>query len=95
MLPAEVKLFWQPEGKFLAVQVDRFTKTRKTTYTSFELFTILQRDIPMEVGPPSRHCSCVCSTVWLRLLQMLAVSVGAGRSMVLQHQPDLRSPKRK
>ena len=46
---AEVKLFWQPEGKYLAVQVDRYTKTRKTTYTSFELFSVHKRDIPMEV----------------------------------------------
>ena len=43
-----MKLLWHPQGKYLAVQVDRFTKTRKTTYTSFELFTILPRDIPME-----------------------------------------------
>ena len=48
MRGAEVKLFWQPEGKYLAVQVDRYTKTRKTTYTSFELFSVHKRDIPME-----------------------------------------------
>ena len=31
------------------MQVDRYTKTRKTTFTSFELFSVKERDIPMEV----------------------------------------------
>ena len=31
--------------------MDRYTKTRKTTYTSFELFSVHKRDIPMEVAP--------------------------------------------
>lgn len=33
------------------MQVDRYTKTRKSTYTSFELFSVRARDIPMEVVP--------------------------------------------
>ena len=33
----------------MAVQVDRYTKTRKSTYTSFELFSVKDKDIPMEV----------------------------------------------
>ena len=44
-----MRLFWHPQGDYLAVQVDRFTKTRKSTYTSFELFSVKERDIPMEV----------------------------------------------
>ncbi|KAK9836110.1 hypothetical protein WJX81_002073 [Elliptochloris bilobata] len=46
---SDVRLFWHPQGDYLAVQVDRFTKTRKSTYTSFELFSVKERDIPMEV----------------------------------------------
>ena len=42
-------MFWHPQGDHLAVKVDRFTKTRKSTYTSFELFSVKERDIPMEV----------------------------------------------
>ena len=49
---ADVRLFWHPQGDYLAVQVDRFTKTRKSTYTAFELFSVKERDIPME----ARHC---------------------------------------
>lgn len=33
-------LFWHPGGDYLAVEVSRFTKTRKSTYTGFELFTL-------------------------------------------------------
>lgn len=31
------------------LQVDRYTKTKKSTYTGFELFRIKERDIPIEV----------------------------------------------
>jgi len=33
----------------LAVKVDRYTKTKKSTYTGFELFSIRDKDIPMDV----------------------------------------------
>lgn len=49
---ADVRLFWHPQGDYLAVQVDRFTKTRKSTFTAFELFSVKERDIPMEVCTP-------------------------------------------
>ena len=44
-----MRLFWHPQGEYLAVQVDRYTKTRKSTFTAFELFSVKERDIPMEV----------------------------------------------
>ncbi len=37
---ADVQMFWHPQGTYLAVQVDRFTKTKKSIYTSFELFSL-------------------------------------------------------
>lgn len=49
---ADVRLFWHPQGDYLAVQVDRFTKTRKSTFTAFELFSVKERDIPMEARTP-------------------------------------------
>ena len=53
-----MRLYWHPQGDYLAVQVDRFTKTRKSTFTAFELFSVKERDIPMEVcklhPPPHR-----------------------------------------
>ena len=49
-------MFWHPHGDYLAVRVDRYTKTRKTTYTSFELFSVKARDIPMEVYSATSLC---------------------------------------
>ena len=48
-MSAEVRIYWHPQGDYVAVQVDRYTKTRKSTYTSFELFSVKDKDIPMEV----------------------------------------------
>ncbi|KAJ6373262.1 hypothetical protein OIU76_027570 [Salix suchowensis] len=46
---SDCKLYWQSNGDYLAVKVDRYTKTKKSTYTGFELFRIKERDIPIEV----------------------------------------------
>eukprot|EP00249_Psilotum_nudum_P011425 c23165_g1_i2 orf=444-2627(-) len=46
---SDCKMYWQSNGDYLAVKVDRYTKTRKSTYTGFELFRIKERDIPIEV----------------------------------------------
>jgi len=42
-------MYWQSNGEYLAVNVDRYTKTKKSTFTGFELFRIKERDIPIEV----------------------------------------------
>ena len=79
---AEVKLYWHPQGEFLAVQVDRYTKTRKSTYTSFELFSVRERDIPMEVGAAlvSHPNQCTFpSRAWL-CAHSQAHSAGPGRA---------------
>lgn len=47
--PADVKMYWHPQGDYFAVKVERFTKTKKSTFTGFELFSIRDKDIPMEV----------------------------------------------
>lgn len=54
--PADVKIFWHPQGDYLAVKVDRFTKTKKSTYTGFELFSIREKDIPMDVSGRASSC---------------------------------------
>ncbi|CAI0413995.1 unnamed protein product [Linum tenue] len=46
---SDCKMYWQSCGDYLAVKVDRYTKTKKSTYTGFELFRIKERDIPIEV----------------------------------------------
>ncbi|KAJ9184120.1 hypothetical protein P3X46_007892 [Hevea brasiliensis] len=46
---SDCKMYWQSNGDYLAVKVDRYTKSKRTTYTGFELFRIKERDIPIEV----------------------------------------------
>ena len=84
VLRADVRLFWHPQGDYLAVQVDRFTKTRKSTFTAFELFSVKERDIPMEVCPllhadpplPARACALL-ACVGVFELASLALSVSS------------------
>ncbi|KAK1262156.1 Eukaryotic translation initiation factor 3 subunit B [Acorus gramineus] len=44
----DCKMYWQSNGEYLAAKVDRYTKTKKSTYPGFELFRIKERDIPSE-----------------------------------------------
>eukprot|EP00898_Chlorokybus_atmophyticus_P002542 jgi/Chlat1/3289/Chrsp22S03537 len=46
---SDCKMYWQQEGAYLAVKVDRYTKTKKSVYTGFELLSVHERDIPIEV----------------------------------------------
>eukprot|EP00007_Cunea_sp_BSH-02190019_P000532 CAMPEP_0174239100 /NCGR_PEP_ID=MMETSP0417-20130205/13450_1 /TAXON_ID=242541 /ORGANISM="Mayorella sp, Strain BSH-02190019" /LENGTH=692 /DNA_ID=CAMNT_0015318009 /DNA_START=83 /DNA_END=2158 /DNA_ORIENTATION=+ len=45
----DCKLNWHPQGDFLCVKVERHTKSKKSTYTNFELFRMRDRNIPIEV----------------------------------------------
>ena len=54
-------MYWHPQGDYLAAKVERFTKTKKSTFTGFELFSIRDKDIPMEVSDWSWiHTSRIC-----------------------------------
>ncbi|MCL7043372.1 hypothetical protein MKW94_026081 [Papaver nudicaule] len=44
----DCKMYWQSNGEYLAVKIDRYTKTKKSTCVSFELFRIKERGIPIE-----------------------------------------------
>lgn len=45
---SDCKLHWQNAGKYLCVKVDRHTKTKKSNYTSLDIFRITEKDIPVE-----------------------------------------------
>ncbi|KDD76724.1 eukaryotic translation initiation factor eIF2A [Helicosporidium sp. ATCC 50920] len=52
---AGVALSWHPQGDYLAVQVDKWTKSHKSTTTNFELFSLRERDTPIDMMElPSR-----------------------------------------
>lgn len=61
---SDVKIYWHPQGDYLAVKVDRFTKTKKSTYTGFELFSIRERDIPMEVLEMPNKVDKIIAFAW-------------------------------
>ena len=45
---SDCKLFWHPDGEYLCVQVLRHTKSKKTLFTSFELFRVNEPLVPVE-----------------------------------------------
>lgn len=46
---SECQLYWQDMGRFLCVKVDRHTKTKKSTYTNLEFFSLNEKSVPVEV----------------------------------------------
>lgn len=46
---AGVTLTWHPQGDYLAVQVDKWTKSHKSTTTNFELFSLREKDTPIDI----------------------------------------------
>ncbi|KAF4623636.1 hypothetical protein D9613_001900 [Agrocybe pediades] len=45
----ECKLYWQNQGDFLCVKVDRHTKTKKSIFCNLEIFRMREKDCPVEV----------------------------------------------
>ncbi|PPQ89380.1 hypothetical protein CVT25_002198 [Psilocybe cyanescens] len=45
----ECKLYWQNQGDFLCVKVDRHTKTKKSIFCNLEIFRMREKDYPVEV----------------------------------------------
>ena len=45
----QCKLYWQNQGDFLCVKVDRHTKTKKSTFCNLEIFRVREKDFPVEV----------------------------------------------
>jgi len=75
---ASAKMYWHPQGDYLAVQVDRYTKTKKSTYTSFELFRMKARDIPMEVMELPNKSEKIVAFAWEPKGDRFAVVHGDG-----------------
>eukprot|EP00123_Amoebidium_parasiticum_P007701 comp18298_c0_seq1/m.19342 comp18298_c0_seq1/g.19342 ORF comp18298_c0_seq1/g.19342 comp18298_c0_seq1/m.19342 type:complete len:664 (-) comp18298_c0_seq1:915-2906(-) len=44
----ECKLHWQNKGDFLCVKVERHTKTKKSTFTNFEIFRLREKQVPVD-----------------------------------------------
>lgn len=46
---SQCKLYWQNQGDFLCVKVDRHTKTKKSIFCNLEIFRVREKDFPVEV----------------------------------------------
>lgn len=44
----DCRMHWQAEGSYLAIEVEKYTKTKKYTFSMLELFHTKERDIPVE-----------------------------------------------
>jgi translation initiation factor 3 subunit B len=46
---SECRLYWQNQGDFLCVRVDRHTKTKKSIFCNLEIFSVREKNFPVEV----------------------------------------------
>lgn len=46
---ADVRMAWHPQGDYLAVRVEKWTKTRKSTTTNLEIFSLRQKNVPVDM----------------------------------------------
>jgi len=46
---SDAKLHWQSEGQYLAVKVDRHSKSKKSLATTLEIFRVKEKGVPVEV----------------------------------------------
>ncbi|GMN54331.1 hypothetical protein TIFTF001_023453 [Ficus carica] len=61
---SDCEMYWQSNGDYLAVKLDRYTRTKKNTYTGFELFCIKERDIPIEVFELNNKNDKIIAFAW-------------------------------
>lgn len=61
---SDARMYWHPQGDYLCVKVDRFTKTKKTTYTGFELFRCKEKAVPMEVLELENKTDKIVAFAW-------------------------------
>lgn len=61
---SEVQLQWHPNGIYFAAKVLRLTKTKKTTYSGFELFRMKEHNVPNEVSELDNNKERVVDLQW-------------------------------
>ncbi|OVA00273.1 RNA recognition motif domain [Macleaya cordata] len=77
---SDCKMYWQSNGDYLAVKVDRYTKTKKSTFTGFELFRLKERNIPIEVLELENKNDKIIAFSWEPKCHRFAVIHGDGDS---------------
>jgi len=50
-----IRLHWHNQGNFLCVKVDRYHKTKKIHYSTFEIFHINEKQVPVDIIELQEH----------------------------------------
>jgi translation initiation factor 3 subunit B len=79
---ADVRMAWHPQGDYLAVRVEKWTKTRKSTTTNLELFSIRQKNIPVDMFELPNKSEKIKGLAW----------EPHGHRFALIHGPDPQRP---
>jgi len=58
---SQCRLYWQNQGDFLCVRVDRHTKTKKSIFCNLEIFRVREKDFPVEVVELKGTITCLLS----------------------------------
>ena len=58
---SDCRMHWQESGDYLCVKVDRHTKTKKSTFSNFELFRLREKNVPVEV---LEHKETILAFAW-------------------------------
>nr|XP_002130037.1 eukaryotic translation initiation factor 3 subunit B-like [Ciona intestinalis] len=46
---SDIRLNWHKQGKFLCVKVDRYNKAKKANISNFEIFHIMEKQVPVDI----------------------------------------------
>jgi translation initiation factor 3 subunit B len=61
---SDVTMFWHPAGSYLAVKVDQLTKSKRTSFTTFQIFRIKEKDCPFVLLELPRKCESIVHFYW-------------------------------
>jgi len=84
---ADLRMTWHDQGHFLCVKVDKHSKSKKTLNSSFELFRMRDKDVPIEVCEVAKDTTIV-AFAWepkgIRFA-VIAAEGGSNRTDLLLH----------
>ena len=61
---ADVRMAWHPQGDYMAVRVEKWTKTKKSTTTNLEVFSLRQRNVPVDMLELPNKAEKITGLAW-------------------------------
>lgn len=80
---ADVRMAWHPDGDYLAVRVEKWTKTKKSTTTNLEIFSMRQKNIPVDMLELPNKNEKIAGLAW---------EPNGGHRFAVIHGPDPQRP---